>query len=142
MGYYMRYIDSDATPITLDELGPALSTIDAAYGIINGELFHSGDLYGEIEINRRGTELCDEELDELQDFAEDADGEHKQRVMDALTNATSIIAVRVLWQGREPEPTLEKLDPLWNWLLSNRKGLMQADDEGYYDSSGLILPVA
>ena len=62
--------------------------------------------------------------------------------MDALTNATSIIAVRVLWQGREPEPTLEKLDALWNWLLSNRTGLMQADDEGYYDSSGLILSVA
>lgn len=142
MGYYMRYIDTDESPLSLDDLGAALTAVDAAYSITNGDLLHGDDLHGQIEINRRGSELCDEELGELQDFAEDADGENKPRVMDTLTNATAIVAVRVLWQGREPQPTLKKLDPLWQWLLANRSRLMQADDEGYYDKSGLILPVA
>ncbi|GAB5407291.1 MAG: hypothetical protein Aurels2KO_55220 [Aureliella sp.] len=142
MGYYMRYIDTESTPLTVDELGDALDSFNTAYSIMDGDLAHDGELYGEIEINHRGTELCDEELGELQDFVEDSEGEHKQRVVDTLKSANSIIAVRVLWQGREPGPTLEKLDPLWNWLLSNRSGLMQADDEGYYDSTGLILSVA
>ncbi len=52
------------------------------------------------------------------------------------------------WQGQtsflsmwEPEATLQKLDPLWGWLISHRKGLLKADGEGYYDHSGLMLKV-
>ena len=51
------------------------------------------------------------------------------------------VAVRVLDQGREPEETLAKLDPLWQWLLANREGLLQAEGEGYYGATGLILQV-
>lgn len=141
MGYYMRYIVTDDRPLSIADLDAALKATDSAYEIKDGGLYHGADLYGEIEINLRGEELGDEELGELEEFAEDSDGEQKQRVLAALRNAKSIVAVRVLWQGRDPEPTLEKPDPLWEWLFSNRQGLMQADGEGYYDASALIFEV-
>lgn len=141
MGYYMRYIVTDDQPLLLSDIESGLKSVDPDYAITDDELHHGSELYGEIEINPRGGELCDEELGELEEFAKDSEGENKQRVIDALRGAKAILALRVLWQGRDPEPSLEKLDPLWEWLLSNRQGLMQADDEGYYDATGLILEV-
>ena len=141
MGYYMRFIVTDQKRLSLDDLESALQSVDPEYAIVDGELHHGADLYGEIEINVRGEELCDEELGELEEFLEDAEGESKTLVIETLQSAKAIVALRVLWQGREVKPTLVKLDPLWQWLFSNRKGLMQADDEGYYDQSGLILEV-
>lgn len=141
MSYYMRYIVTDDRPLSLSDLQAALTTVDADYSITDGELGHGAELYGEIEINVRGEELCDEELGELRDFVEEALGENKERVMEALRSANAMVVVRVLWQGRDSEPTLEKIAPLWQWLFSNREGLMQADGEGYYDASGLILAV-
>ena len=141
MGYCMRYIVTDDQPLSLDDVEGALKSVDPAYAITDGELYNGADLSGEIEINVRGDEICDEKLVELEEFAEDAEGESSQQVMVSLRNAKAVLAVRVLWQGRDAEPTLEKLDPAWDWLLSDRQGLMQADGEGYYDASGLILEV-
>jgi hypothetical protein len=31
------------------------------------------------------------------------------------------------------------LSPLWDWLLANRSGLIQADGEGFYEGRNLIL---
>lgn len=35
--------------------------------------------------------------------------------------------------------TLDRLVPLWTWLQANRRGLIQADGEGYYDGQELIM---
>lgn len=60
-----------------------LKSIDSAYEIRDGEL-----------------------LGELEEVAEGSDGEHKRRVIDALRDAKSIVAIRVHWLGRDPERTL------------------------------------
>ena len=149
MGYYMRYIVTDEKEISLAILESALQEFDSAYQIERdepaddeGELTHDEDVYGQIEINRTGDAMFDGELEELMDFVNSAEGENKSRVLEVLNQAKAIIAVRVVNQGRESEATLTKIDPLWGWLFANRAGLMQAGGEGYYDASGLILPVA
>src|SRR5205823_6245487 len=116
-------------------------SLDSSYAVGDGELLYASELYAEIEINRRGEELCDAELVELQERIEGSHGPHTNRVLAALGAVTAMVAVRVLWQGRDAEATLEKIDPLWKWLFANRRGLMQADGEGYYESTGLILSV-
>jgi hypothetical protein len=45
----------------------------------------------------------------------------------------------VLHQGRSNEETLGLLAPLWDWLTTSRRGLVQADGEGFYDQGELIL---
>jgi hypothetical protein len=140
MGYYMRFISTDDREITLSILEQALLKVDPRYSInAVGELRHAEDLYGLIQIDL--LDECDEEIAELKEDVEEARGTRRAEVIKTLDEARTMVAVQVLWQGRETEPTLLKIDPLWDWLFSHRKGLQHADGEGYYDRSGLILQV-
>ena len=148
LGYYMRFIAADEQDVSLGVLAAALKERDAAYLIERDEasdneglLTYKGDVYGEIEVNRAGDGIFDEEIAELREFVDEVEGGNKSEVLGILDRAKAIVAVRVLWQGRESDETLEKIDPLWQWLLAHRKGLMQADGEGYYDATGLRLEV-
>jgi hypothetical protein len=142
MGYYMRFIATDQTETKLSTLEQALKELDAGYSIAaSGELKHGDDLYGVVEINLPGDGLFDGEIGELKEFVEEVRGRRRGDVLKTLDEARAIIAVQVLWEDRQPEATLQRLDPLWQWVISHRKGLLQADGEGYYDHSGLILKV-
>jgi hypothetical protein len=151
MGYYMRYIVTDGE-LRLVEIEEALRGTDGAYRLHqhsgtqrqSADLYHGDELYGELEINRPGDGLFEDEIAELREMVEEreeSDEDGRRRVVDLLTRATGMLAVRVLWQGRDAEPTLERLDPLWRWLHDRREGLLQADSEGYYDQDGLVLAV-
>jgi hypothetical protein len=147
MSYYMRYISTDEQEITVPMLERILKSLDPQYSIANaqesptesGDLVYGNENYGQIEINRPGDSLFEEELEELREFLNEARGKKKEIVLQTLDNATTTVAIQVLWQERNTEQTLSKIDPLWQWLFSNRKGLLQVDGEGYYDSSVLIL---
>jgi len=148
VGYYMRFISVDEREISLSILESALKQKSAAYLIerdeesdASGVLTYDGDVYGEIEVNHAGDEIFEEEIEELRGDVEEALGARKPEVLNVLRRAKVIVAVRVLWQGRESEETLEKIDPLWEWLFANREGLQQAGGEGYYDAAGLVLEV-
>src|SRR4051794_16027549 len=138
MGYYMRFISTDEEGVTLSQLDSALKQSSLDYSIerdesedVEGLIFHGQEEYAQIEINVPGDGLFEEEIEELIDFANDTNGPRKAEVSDVLKRAHTIVAVQVLFQERSTEETLSKLDPLWTWLLENRKGLMQAGGEGY-----------
>ena len=146
MGYYMRFIFDGDNEISMAGIEVGLKSIDSNYNFAewdqereSAELFHGNELYGEIEINRIGGELMDEEIEELIEDVEDAVGGDKDGVLQVLTNSKAMFVIRVLWQGRETEDTLEMIDPLWEWLFTKYKGLLQADGEGYYNKSEQIL---
>lgn len=65
----------------------------------------------------------------------------RERVLAFLRQVHVRLVVRVLWGGRGGNETLDRLDPLWEWLMVNYKGLLQADDEGFYEGRKLILKV-
>jgi hypothetical protein len=148
VGYYLRFIATAERAPTIPELRAALAEVDAGYALDDtGERaadLRLGDaVVGEIEINTQADELFNEELGELLEFLESADGDanERQRVLTTLTSATAIVCARVLWGDREAEQTLRAFDPLWAHLFASSGGLLQADDEGYYDEDGLILEV-
>lgn len=145
MGYYQRYITTDPRDITLPILAVALRQIDEAYTLTTSplddlaDLIHGDVLCGQIEINRRGDDLFDEDIADLQELVEGSGGAHELRVLDTLANAQTMVAVEATWDGDNSESVLSKLDPLWNWLFKNRPGLLQADNDGFYDHDELIL---
>lgn len=142
MSYYMRFITTDSEETTPVVLHRALQKADSRYSIAeSGEIMLGDDVFGVVEVNLPGEELFEEEIEELKEFVEDVRGGRKKDVLKTLDAAKAIVAVQVLFGGRETDEVLEKLDPLWEWLMSNRKGLLQADGEGYYDQTGLILEV-
>ena len=145
MGYYMRYILTDPRPLELTQLGHALARVDSDYRLEleedEGTLYHGSSPIAHLTLNRSGDDLFGEEIAELQEVAEDADGAALTAVPAALRGASGILAVQVLWGTGDTEGTLTRLDAMWHWLFDQREGLMQADGEGYYDREGLILAV-
>ncbi len=141
VGYYMRYYPE--RPVEQAALVAALTLVDPRYRL-DEELALGAELLGEFEINPRGTELFDEELEEqLAELAEleddDVDPGALADVQHRLRAADRVIVLRVLWQGRETEPTLAMIDPLWTALRQLSPGLLYADGEGYYDGDELVV---
>lgn len=143
MGYYMRYIVADERAVTLQDVQSALAGASGGYELDGEEteatISYRGHRVGHLTLNVPGDGLFDEERDELLEFAAGGDGTGKRRVMDTLRAARAIVAVQVLFGDGDTERTLEAIDPIWRWLHANRRGLLQADGEGYYDAVDLIL---
>jgi hypothetical protein len=140
VGYYMRYYVDDERPIALEEIQAGLQEIDPAFALGDDGDLHRGDqLLAELELNLRGTERFDEELSEFLEQLEDSDEDARPRVERCLRAARAVVVARVLWQGCSTDETVDLLSPLWTWLLENRRGLIQADGEGFYEGDELIL---
>lgn len=146
MGYYMRYVTTAAGELELATLDSALKTVDPGYFIrpdpVNpaaGELFYGDMLLGEIEINRPGDEIFDEDIADLKELVTGHGSPNEARVLETLDQARAIVAVQAFWQGVHARPTFAKIDPLWDWLFDNFAGLLQMDEEGFYDAHDLIL---
>lgn len=143
MGYFMRYVVSDDRPIGIEDIRSAFGT---GYELDGDDsettIAYAGRPIGQVTLNVPGDGLFDEERDELIEFVEDEDDQPaKGLVIQTLRNARAIVAVQVLFGNDDTDGTLDSLGPLWTWLRANRRGLMQADGEGYYDGGQLILPL-
>jgi hypothetical protein len=146
MSYYMRFFIDDVQKIDLDTKETALKRADQGYTLVSrdaadesAELMWKGAIYGEIEISHSSSDLMAEEVEELIDFIDEKGSAPAKQVVQMLREAKCVVAVRVLFQGRSTELTLAKIDPLWEWLFGNYRGLLQADGEGFYDSNELLL---
>ena len=143
MGYYMRYIVADEQPVSLEDIGKAFTKAGVEYDVDGDEtevtITYQGRPIGHVTLNVPGDGLFEEERDELIEFAEEGNEPQKRRVIDVLRAAREIVAVQVLFGNGDTGWTLDRLSPLWTWLQSNRRGLVQADGEGYYDGHDLIL---
>lgn len=142
MGYYLRFISVET--VTLTEISAALAAIDRRYKIKrddseggeSAELLFGRSCIGLLEI-AAANELFAEELDELRQQASRAPKEKAEPVLAILARACATIAVQV---SGDLDAHLTRLEPLWRWLFEHRQGLLQADGEGFYDATGLVLP--
>ena len=139
----MRYIVADDQPVSLEDIGKAFAKAGVDYDVEGEEtevtITYQGRPIGHVTLNVPGDGLFEEERDELIEFAEEGNEAQKRRVIDVLRAAREIVAVQVLFGNGDTGWTLDRLSPLWTWLQSNRRGLVQADGEGYYDGHDLIL---
>lgn len=145
MGHYMRYIVADERPVTLEDVRRALEVPDGSCEIegdgTEATITHRGHRAGHLTINSPGDGIFDEERDELMEIVKRGPDRIRDDVLATLRAAQNIVAVQVLFGDGNIENTLAAIDPLWRWLHDNRRGLLQADGEGYYDARGLILKV-
>jgi hypothetical protein len=137
MGYYLRFLSDDDRPLALGEIMPGLR--DAGFRLAeDGSLYRGDELLAHLEVSKAGDGLFEAERDELRQDA-GRGGAAADAVLARLGSVTAILAASVLWQERTAEQTLDLLGPLWEWLLANRRGLIHADGEGFYDGPDLIL---
>ena len=138
MGYYLRYISDDPQRITLTMLEEGLKTSDGLHPV---QQAWSEMICGQVEINTAGDDIFEDDIGELIAWVAGGDSPAEQQIVAVLKNAQTMIAVEAEWAGNESEATLAKIDPVWDWLFDHFHGLLQADNEGFYDRNGLILPL-
>lgn len=140
MGYSMRFFVEDGGDLTFDELSSGLRSIDPAFRIeADGSVYRGDQLLGKMEISFTGDEQFQGEIDDFVEMIEATEEEGREEVAGRLKEVTAMLMVQVLMQERTLAQTLDLLDPLWAWLLVHRRGLVQADDEGFYEGTELIL---
>lgn len=72
MGYYMRFVSTDARPVVPAELRDALAAVSPAYNVeiddFAATISYDGDVIAHVEINVPGDGLFDQERAELIEF--------------------------------------------------------------------------
>jgi hypothetical protein len=137
VGYYIRFLLEDDRPLSLEEVMAGLRAVDPGFALSSdGHLSRGGELLAQLEVSLPGSGLLEDEVEELRQEAAEAGG---AEVAARLGPVTAILAARVLHQGRGSQETLGLLAPLWDWLTAHRRGLVQADGEGFYDEEELVL---
>lgn len=145
MGYFMRYISTDARPVTFGTVGEVLTAIDPLYTLRPTDLddlvevLYDEQLYGQVEIDAPEDELFEDDISAFTDMLGEPTSAEERLVAAALENAKQIVAVEMFWEGTDSEATFSKFDPLWAWLFANRSGILQADTEGFYNADGLLV---
>lgn len=145
MGYFMRYISNESANIDFGVLNEALQSIDRSYEIrMNsfgdlGELYFSGRLYANVEIDAPDDEIFEDDILSFIEMVGTPSTSQEQSVVEILQSAQLMVTIESFWEGNDPEPTLEKIDPLWDWLFTRLQGVLQVDNEGFYGADGLLV---
>lgn len=130
----MRYFAAGA--LALDAIKKGLAAEDPGFKIDGGEVSRGGQLLAEIEINKPGSDLFDDEIAGTIQRLQQAGG-HAQRVIAHVQGTQSVLAVQILDPG-----AMEQLTPLWTVLARLANGLWQVDGQGFYDQGQLVVPMA
>lgn len=145
MGYYMRYAAADTREITPCLLETVLRALDPWYRLEaesrTSKLMYGDGTYGRMSLLRAGEEEFQAEMADLRAAMADISLSQRKTVHNVLRQAETLVVLKVVWEARDTESTMERIHPLWRWLLENRTGLLQVDDEGYYGPNGLLLKV-
>ncbi len=145
MGDFIRYILTEPHDLTLEVVEKGLKQIDPEFAIIidqaapnTGDVLLAGDVFGEIEVNRPEDQVFDEDIEDLREQLVDIPTGEKAVVMKALAKATGMIAFQITEEGHD---LYRRIDPFWDWLFVHYAGLLQIDDEGYYNQDDQVLEV-
>lgn len=150
MPYYMTFFVDHASGAGFADIEAGLRAEDPAYRVEvldrgpmddfdAADLFHGDDAIARIEINRGGEPLFHGEIQDRVEGVKYDGTRQRSRVITTLRRTNTIVRVHVLWGGRDPDLTLERLQSLWDWLFLFRSGVLHADGEGFYDADGLIV---
>lgn len=147
MGYYMRFIASDQGDVSFDQIETMLVSVDVHYTLQRSQfefeqvadVFYGGVVIGQIEINRVDEEIFEDDVSAFRDMIGEPASNEEHSVLAILDRARFMVVVEALWKGTDAENILTKFDPLWAWLFENRIGVLQADNEGFYDANGLLV---
>lgn len=153
MGYYMRYfIPQSAQAITLPQIRDGLVSLDSKYAIhIDstdpnfGDIAYGERVLGEIEINRIGDEIFEEETEDFLALLSHSKDEQKEMVIGNIQSSGQMVAVSAIWKDGDADDAdivHNHLDPLWDWLDAHYEGMLHCDGDGFYHGQSLILDMS
>lgn len=141
MGDFIRYIFTAPHDLTIDKLNTAFKAINPAFMILpdtadptSGDLMYNSLFYGEIALNEPNDDNVKEDLDELREILPEDDPDAAA----IRTRLETIHGMFLLKLSENGHADYDRIDPIWDWLFNHHEGMLQIDEEGFYDQSGLI----
>jgi hypothetical protein len=143
MSYFMRFIVTEQSPPSLDDIQAVLQAFDSAYFVVMddadptiGDLYYGDEVYAELEINLPGDPLCDEDIADLAEEVLKQDDPNRDVVLEMLDQAIGILVIHVLRAAHED---YARLAVLIEWLFDMFAGMLQVDEEGFFNSEGKVI---
>jgi hypothetical protein len=141
----MRFLITDPGAVDLADLAKSLRATNRRYHCDfkarGGTVTLGDDEIASIKVHRPGDGTFDEELVELEESASEGSGAGEAKVADTLATVQTIFAAELPGKSKNRDGSRDAMEPVWEWLFSNRRGLLQVDSEGYYNEAGLIFEV-
>jgi hypothetical protein len=144
MGLFMRFITPDKS-ITFVMIRDALRKIDAQYDLPEVDIDDTSSLFfgaidcGVVEINHHSDDIFEDDVYELKALVGQDDSPAARQILDVLEKAQTLVVVEAIWEGDDADTALSRIDPLWDWLFDRFGGILQVDNDGFYDDSDLLL---
>ncbi|MCS7072508.1 MAG: hypothetical protein NZM00_13460 [Anaerolinea sp.] len=154
MGEYWRYFFTDGV-VTLADLEQGFRTLSEQFWFEPfserfwlapdqasenvADLMYGDDIYAEIEINTAQGDLFRDDVDMLREQLANASPDDRaavERIEAIFASARGMIALRPTDFGIV---YLDRIKPIWDWVMARWPGMLQVDDDGYYDRDGAIL---
>jgi hypothetical protein len=127
---YHRYVVTDDQPVTLTELERALRQVDPAFAI-DGDTLRLGETKcGLIDVTYPGDPVCNGDLELLARLAEGKG--NRDPILASLRGAECLVTVTPLCEDASV------LQPLWDWLLANRAGILAFEGAYFRTRAGIL----
>jgi hypothetical protein len=150
MGVWYHHITTEDKPVTLEEIGLALAQANRKFYLDDNLILkkpsedaepdYSDDSQdwecGLITFEAFDEQGLTEEYDSLL-HERAADKSSRDKIMRYFRRAKHAILIQVLNYGGG-DTYDESIEPLWDWLIENREGVLATDDGEFYDKSGAI----
>ena len=130
MTYYIRYLLTDEKPITLEDIEQAVQPFGAEYEVDGEYLVFHEEIIGQMDIIAPGHDFFKDEIQLLIEFAEQK--QSKDLLLSEFGRVQSLLTIKVVFM-LEHDTIFQALNPLLDWLLANRKGLL-VDEGGYFQN--------
>lgn len=148
MGEYWRYFFTERS-LTLAEVGAAFAALDPRFTLSMdpaagnvADLLYGDDVYAELELNTPHGDLYLEDVEALREQLADAGPDEAvavARIEGVFSTARGMLALRPTDFG---VVHFDRIAPIWDRLFDQSPGLLQVDDEAYYEADGVLLRVA
>jgi hypothetical protein len=135
----MRYF-ADA-PLALDQIKSGLKAANPAFKIDGGEVQYDGEVLGEMEITRPGSDMFADEIAGILQRLAQTRAQATQAVMSRVQATQSVLGFQVMDGQRAPAATMELLGPFWSVVQGLANGLWQIEGQGFYEGGQLLVQV-
>jgi len=142
VGDFIRFLASDCT-LTLKEVEALFKALDESFSFIidpsaptHCEVFFGSEVLAAIEINRAEEDIFEEDIEALIEDVTALDEPRKAAVLSGLRSARWMLAMELFSEGHT---AYDRIDQVWDMLFERCGGLLQIDDEGFYDIDGEVL---
>lgn len=142
MGDYIRFISADCA-LKLRDIEALFKAIDDSISFVidvaapnHCEVFFGSEALAALDINTADEDIFEEDIDAMIEEVAATSEPRKGAVLARLRSAQWMLAMELFAEGHT---AYDRIDQIWDMLFERCGGLLQIDDEGYYDADGEVL---